>query len=724
MIKQLILLMLGLLWGNLSMTAQNIVAAEYFFDIDPGVSNATRVTISNPADSINILDSINIAGLARGQHQFCIRYQNTLGHWSHSQCYPVVVSQPQTTPLITAGEWFVNVDPGIGNAIPFPINNPRDPLSGLDSLDLDTLSKGIHQFCVRYYNNMGQWSHTECHTIQVSQPQTTPLITVGEWFVNADPGIGNAIPFSINNPADPIIRLDSLDMDTLSKGIHRFCVRYYNNMGQWSHSECYTIQVSQTQIPTLITAGEYFFDTDPGIGNAIPLSNFPPADSINLLDSLPIGNLSTGVHVFGLRYHNNQNQWSHTARYLVQVTKEKKLIALEYVVDGTPGIQAGTVVNITPPASLVQYQDSVNTTPLAVGWHTLSVRAQDENGQWSDNELDSFYVCNAVVATANVLVTDSTICEGEPVSFTATINNAGPSPTYSWLLNGSPVSTGQTSYSTDSLQAGDIVSFYLESNAYCVLDSTVVSPPVSITVNPNPVVTATASSTAVCAGELLTLTATGADNYSWDNGVTNGQPFFPLVSQSYQVIGTDTTGCADTVSTAFVQVNPLPIVSFTPLAIAYCDTVNPIALTGNPAGGTFSGAGVSNGVFSPNAAQPGLHPITYAYVDGNGCADSVTQIANVLDCTNMNSPSLSNLQYIKAYPNPTSAWLNVELELLAGSQLSMRMVNAWGQVIYESELNQSGIYQIDLQELPAGTYFLQTIDEQGQQSQQAIVKMQ
>lgn len=648
MIKQLILLMLGLLGGSFTAAAQNIVAAEYFFDTDPGVNNATRLTISNPADSINLLDSINLAGLARGQHQFCIRYQNALGHWSHSQCYPVVVSQPQTTPLIVAGEWFVNADPGIGNAIPFPVNNPRDPLSGLDSIYLDTLSRGIH----------------------------------------------------------------------------RFCVRYYNNMGQWSHSECYTIQVSQPQLPTLITAGEYFFDTDPGIGNAIPLTNFTPADSINLLDSLPIGNLSTGVHVFGLRYHNNKNQWSHTARYLIQVTKEKKLVALEYVVDGTPGIQAGTVVNINPPASQVQHQDSVNTTPLAVGWHTLTVRAQDQNGQWSENELDSFYVCNAVVATANVLVTDSTICAGESVGFTATINNAGPNPSYSWLLNGSPVSTGQTTYNTDSLQAGDIVSFYLESNAYCVLDSTVVSPPVSITVNPNPTVTATASSTAVCAGEMLTLTATGADNYVWDNGVINGQPFFPLFSQAYEVIGTNADGCADTVSTAVIQVNPLPIVSFTPLAIAYCDTVNAIPLTGSPAGGTFSGAGVSNGVFSPNAAQAGVHPITYVYVDNNGCTDSLTQIANILDCTNLATPNLSNLQSIKAYPNPTSNWLNVELELLAGSQLSMRLVNTWGQVLYESELSQSGLYQIDLQQLPAGTYFLHTIDAQGQQSQQAIVKME
>ncbi|MGH1339751.1 MAG: T9SS type A sorting domain-containing protein [Aureispira sp.] len=723
MIKQTILLLLGLLGGSLQGAAQNIVAAEYFFDIDPGVNNATGMIISNPADSINLLDSINITGLARGKHQFCIRYQNALGHWSHSACYPIEVSQSQTTPLIVGGEWFVNIEPGVGNGVPFTVTNPADPLSGLDSLNLDTLSKGTHQFCVRYYNNMGQWSHTNCHTIQVSQPQTTPLIVGGEWFVNVEPGIGNGVPFTVTNPADPLSGLDSLDLDTLSKGTHRFCVRYHNNMGQWSHTECYTIQVSEPQAPTTLVAGEYFFDTDPGLGNGLVLNNFAPADSINLLDSLPIGNLNTGLHVFGLRYRNNRGQWSHTARYLVQVVEEVKVVALEYVVDGTPGIQVGTVVGITPPASFVQYEDSVNTTPLAVGWHTLNVRVQNERNEWSDNRLDSFYVCNGVLATANVMVSDSTICNGEPVNFTASINNAGPNPSYSWLLNGTAVSSGQITYTTDSIQAGDIVSFYLESDAYCVLDSTIVSAPVAITVHPNPVVIATPSSTALCAGELLTLTATGANSYSWDNGIPNGQAFIPLFSQTYEVIGTDTTGCADTVSTVFVPVNPLPIINFTPLAVAYCDTLNAVPLSATPIGGTFSGTGVNNAIFVPSSVTAGnLYPITYTYTDNNGCTDSVLQIANVLDCSFIATSTRSELQSLQVYPNPTSHFLTLELESPNNRPIAVRLVTTLGQVIYESTLEQSGIYQIDVETLPVGTYFLQTINEEGQQTRQAIVK--
>ncbi|MCP4442885.1 MAG: hypothetical protein GY810_28605 [Aureispira sp.] len=334
-----LLLLYCLSWQSIA--AQQIIKAEYFFDTDPRVQNGTTININSPANSINLLDSINVSGL----------------------------------------------------------------------------DKGYHRFCIRYMNDSSQWSHTECYTIQVSQPQLTPQIVGGEHFVNSDPGIGNAIPFTVNTPLDPLSILDSLDIDTLSKGVHRFCIRYRNNMDQWSHTECYTIQVAQPEIPAKIIAGEYFFDADPGIGLAISLGTFSPADTLLMTDSIDMTGVSTGLHVFGVRYRNNMGQWTHTARYLVQVTKAKKLTMLEYVVDGTPGVQAGTMKNITPPTEHIIDNDSLNTAALAVGSHTLSVWVKDALGNWSEHVTDTFYVCNGVGAVANITVDSSSICQGTPVTF-------------------------------------------------------------------------------------------------------------------------------------------------------------------------------------------------------------------------------------------------------------------------------------------------------------------
>jgi PKD repeat protein len=56
--------------------------------------------------------------------------------------------------------------------------------------------------------------------------------------------------------------------------------------------------------------GEYFVDTEPGIGNGIPFSITAPADSIeeNFVFDLPV--LSLGEHVFYIRYKNEAGAWS------------------------------------------------------------------------------------------------------------------------------------------------------------------------------------------------------------------------------------------------------------------------------------------------------------------------------------------------------------------------------------------------------------------------------
>ncbi len=83
-------------------------------------------------------------------------------------------------------------------------------------------------------------------------------------------------------------------------------------------------------------------------------------------------------------------------------------------------------------------------------------------------------------------------------------------------------------------------------------------------VNP-PQVTASASTTSICAGSTapVTLTATSANNnytYSWSNGAGTGTSVTvtPAASTTYTVTATDTnTGCTSTATVA-VNVNPLP----------------------------------------------------------------------------------------------------------------------------------------------------------------------
>ncbi len=69
----------------------------------------------------------------------------------------------------------------------------------------------------------------------------------------------------------------------------------------------------------------------------------------------------------------------------------------------------------------------------------------------------------------------------------------------------------------------------------------------------------------------------------------------------------------------------------------YClqpgSTIAPITLVASPAGGTFSGPGVTGNQFSPAAAGPGQHTISYTISAGTPCASTATRVVTVLQAT-------------------------------------------------------------------------------------------
>jgi hypothetical protein len=72
---------------------------------------------------------------------------------------------------------------------------------------------------------------------------------------------------------------------------------------------------------------------------------------------------------------------------------------------------------------------------------------------------------------------------------------------------------------------------------------------VTVTVNALPVISISPMDTTICPSIPVTLTATGAANYKWDNAVENGIAFSPSATKTYSVTGTDANGCVGTAAT-------------------------------------------------------------------------------------------------------------------------------------------------------------------------------
>ena len=97
-------------------------------------------------------------------------------------------------------------------------------------------------------------------------------------------------------------------------------------------------------------------------------------------------------------------------------------------------------------------------------------------------------IVNSTVAPSVSIAADpgSVICDGTSVTFTATPSNGGSSPVYQWKVNGNNVGTNSTTYTTSSLNNGDVVTCEMTGNAPCISSGAVASNEITMTVNPEP----------------------------------------------------------------------------------------------------------------------------------------------------------------------------------------------------------------------------------------------
>ena len=151
------------------------------------------------------------------------------------------------------------------------------------------------------------------------------------------------------------------------------------------------------------------------------------------------------------------------------------------------------------------------------------------------------------IATISVNPND-TVCTGTTLTFTASLS-IGANPTYQWKVNGTDV-TGATAstYTTSSLNSGDIVTCYLVSNAPCQALNTATSNAIKMHIGsvPAPIVTVSIYPAAYTPGAYVTYTAhvpNGGANlsYQWEkNGV-------PVSGAVYTTFTTSNLSINDTV---------------------------------------------------------------------------------------------------------------------------------------------------------------------------------
>ena len=176
----------------------------------------------------------------------------------------------------------------------------------------------------------------------------------------------------------------------------------------------------------------------------------------------------------------------------------------------------------------------------------------DENGCTNTSNQIEVSVLPYVTPVLTMKADLTLICKGSASSLQANVTDGTGSYTYKWSTGestaGISVTPGQTTTYTVTVNDG----------------KTILNGSLVITVNSLPDVTIFSANQSICQGNSATLTANGANSYSWSTG-TNGPilEVSPFSDTKYIVTGTDGNGCKNTYSIN-VKVNTYPIADMLP----------------------------------------------------------------------------------------------------------------------------------------------------------------
>ncbi len=181
--------------------------------------------------------------------------------------------------------------------------------------------------------------------------------------------------------------------------------------------------------------------------------------------------------------------------------------------------------------------------------NTITFYTGDANERIIDVDFDSNGILDFVTAENNsfsILLNQKpyitggpTVCAGESVTLSAYLASGNPS--CYWLGTSSFFNSITVSPSVNTTYTASASSFNCPNNYSTI----------TLTVIPPPVISVSAPSSTVCAGNSIVLNASGVVSYTWGQGVnTSSISVSPNVNTVYTVLGTGSNNCSSSASIA------------------------------------------------------------------------------------------------------------------------------------------------------------------------------
>ena len=549
-------------WQQVLVNGKGVVQVEYFYDTVPAYGEGIQYTAFTPGTTVTVNNAqLSAAGISDGYHRLGLRAKagGPNGWWSPVYWQDVLVNGAGVVQV----EYFYDTVPAYGHGIQYTAFSAGTTVTVNNAqLSATGISDGYHRLGLRAKAGgpNGQWSPVYWQQVVVNGAGITQ---VEYYWDDVNPAYGEATPLTGFTPGS-MVTVNAVQLSTagLSTGVHRLALRARTGNGMWSPTYFHEVFVGQGA-----DYAEYYWDTDPGYGQATPIVFTPGEVAMVNISNVTVPT-SDGLHTLCIRARAGK-MWSptYTKTYCNAPTPMFSLIGSDTVCQGEQII----ILDETDGASaLTQYKWDMqsdgtvddNTAGDITYTYTQPGTYELTLGVGNDATCQNTYSKTIVVrSTQNPTVSISrdrnSVCEGTEVRFVAAMQRAAEyNARLEWYRNDTlmPGITADTIYLAN-LRNGDRIRAKVR--VY------------------NPCATA-------------------------DSAVSN-----QLTMNVYSLPEVDMRKCrfVFTDETAFT------------LASRFQAT---------PTGGTYAINGTTTTLFNPSRNAMGLYEISYTYANSHGCSVTVT----------------------------------------------------------------------------------------------------
>jgi hypothetical protein len=160
---------------------------------------------------------------------------------------------------------------------------------------------------------------------------------------------------------------------------------------------------------------EYFFNTDPGFGQATAIAGFTPSANVaGFPVSIDLSSVSDGVNTLYMRSKDSDGKWSITNLIpFVKVDVNSYNIArAEYFLNTDPGFGKATPVTLPSSTDISKQAITLNIESAPLGINNLYIRTEDSNGSWSLTNCLAFIKGTvAAISTLNIILIQIPVSE-------------------------------------------------------------------------------------------------------------------------------------------------------------------------------------------------------------------------------------------------------------------------------------------------------------------------